>query len=374
MIYTTLLNIAIFQGIILGIIILKSPLFKSIANKYLAYAIFTLSILLLNLVFEISEAFNTISFLRFFDHIEWAFLFPVFIFLFVVNQANHPVKNSKKLLWFFVPFSYSVIISILNTSYTVTDMYNITDLGIKLFEILNYIELFLVLTFIPAILIYTYSFIKFSKDEEEKQWLTLLCIIVSILLFSWVIAILLAIFLHYDILYVMKIIALFAAFLIHWTAYIGVYKYKLAKDKGGINILLNNSLLILNNDMSTEVIIKKESFTPDNQYFKKLEELCENQEIYKDSTLNREKIAERLGISTGYVSQLVNTVTGENFANYINQYRVEAVKKMIVDPEYENYNILALGLESGFTSKTTFYKAFKKVTGMTPNNYRNSQK
>ena len=96
MIYTTLLNIAVFQGIILSAIILKSPLFKSIANKYLAYAILTLSILLLNLVFEIADAFSAIPLLRFIDNVEWAFIFPVFIFLFVINQVNHPVKNSKK--------------------------------------------------------------------------------------------------------------------------------------------------------------------------------------------------------------------------------------------------------------------------------------
>ena len=85
-------------------------------------------------------------------------------------------------------------------------------------------------------------------------------------------------------------------------------------------------------------------------------------------------MAEKLGISPGYVSQIINTITGDNFAHYINQYRVEAVKEMISSSEYENYNLLAMGLESGFTSKTTFYKAFKKVTGQTPNEYKNTRK
>ncbi len=378
MIYTTLLNIAIFQGIILGIIILKSPLFKSIANKYLAYAIFTLSLLLLNLVFEIAETFRTIPFLRFLDDIEWAFIFPVFIFLFVINKVNHPIKNSKKLLWFFVPFGYSVIINILNDLSVVAGLYDISNSRKMLFELLNQIELLLALTFIPTILIYTYSFIKFTKEKQEKQWLTILWTIVSILLFSWVIAILIALFLKYDISYFMKILALLSTFLIHWTAYIGIYKYKLARDKVSINTLLNNGLLNpynnLSSDISTEIEDKKETLTSDNHYFKKLEILCKNQQIYRDSTLNREKIAEKLGISAGYVSQLVNTITGDNFANYINQYRVEAVKKMILDSEFENYSLLAIGLESGFTSKTTFYKTFKKVTGKTPNAYRNSNK
>ena len=57
MIYLTLINIAIFQGIILGLIILKSPLFNSKSNKYLAYLLFALSIILLNYVFELEEVF-----------------------------------------------------------------------------------------------------------------------------------------------------------------------------------------------------------------------------------------------------------------------------------------------------------------------------
>ncbi|MDX6183929.1 helix-turn-helix domain-containing protein [Flavobacterium sp. Fl-77] len=79
-------------------------------------------------------------------------------------------------------------------------------------------------------------------------------------------------------------------------------------------------------------------------------------------------------MSAGYVSQLINMITGDNFANYINNYRVEAVKEMILDSDYENYSLLAIGLESGFTSKTTFHNAFKKSTGMTPNSFRNTNK
>lgn len=152
----------------------------------------------------------------------------------------------------------------------------------------------------------------------------------------------------------------------------------MAKKKDAIYNFLNQdsaisypNLQILQNSTPQEY---KESITADNLYFQKLELLCKDKHIYTDSTLNREKVAEKLGISAGYVSQIVNTITGENFAHYINQYRVEAVKEMISNPEYENYTLLTMGLESGFTSKTTFYNAFKKVTSQTPNEYKNSIK
>jgi len=185
-------------------------------------------------------------------------------------------------------------------------------------------------------------------------------------------------FFQLDVSSIMSVLGLAATFVIHWTAYVGIYKYKLAKNKQAIFNFLNNDLAISSDQLN---IIEnntleeyRESITADNLYFQKLELLCKEQHIYTDSTLNREKVAEKLGISPGYLSQIINTVTGDNFANYINQYRVEAVKEMISNPEFENYNLLAMGLESGFTSKTTFYKAFKKVTDLTPNEYKNTSK
>lgn len=378
MIYITFLNIAIFQGIVLGFIILKSPLFNSTSNKYLASAIFTLSILLLNLVFEIGEAYNSFPFLRFIDDVEWAFLLPAFIFFFIVNKVDHSIKEKKILLLLFFPFLYSAILNIIYDLDVVAGFYKIPDSGIAIIDTLSQIELFLAFTFIPSLLLYSFSFIKYSEDIHEKRWLLILWSIVSTLLFLWVAVLFIAIFFQYDVSFTMKLLALFGTFLIHWTTYVGIFKYKLAVDKDGIHNFLNKDLAVSYSNVEIDAIhIKeenKESITPDNLYFQKLEFLCKDQHIYTDSTLSREKIAEELGISAGYVSQIVNTITGDNFANYINQYRIEAVKEMISNSEYENYNLLTMGLESGFTSKTTFYKAFKKATGQTPNEYRNSKK
>ncbi|MCP2028797.1 AraC-like DNA-binding protein [Flavobacterium sp. HSC-32F16] len=378
MIYITFLNIAIFQGIVLGFIILKSPLFNSTSNKFLASAIFTLSILLLNLVFEIAEAYHSFPFLRFIDDVEWAFLLPVFVFFFIVNKVNSKIKSKKILYLLFFPFAYSAILNITCDLDIIAGLYKIPDSGLAVIDTLSQIEFFLAFTFIPSLLIYSFSFIKYSEDINEKRWLIILWSIVSTLLFSWVIVVLIAIFFQYDVSFTMKIVALFGTFLIHWTTYVGIFKYKLAKDKAAVYNFLNNDLAISNTNLHiVENNIQeeyKESITADNLYFQKLELLCKEQHIYTDSTLSREKIAEELGISSGYVSQIVNTITGDNFANYINQYRVEAVKEMISNSDYENYNLLTIGLESGFTSKTTFYKAFKKVTGQTPNEYRNSNK
>lgn len=378
MIYTTLLNIAIFQGIVLGLIILKSSLFNSRSNKYLTYLIFTFSIILLNHVFEIEDAFTPYPFLHFIGDIEWSFLLPVFMFLFIINRIDDVVKIKQKIYLFFIPFAYSAVLTIITDLDSVAGIYKIPESGNDLITILGIIHLFLALTFTPFLLIYSYFKIKHLKDTQEKKWIITLLTIVSLLIFSYLITCLIGLFLQYDISPAMNVLALSATFIIHWTAYIGIYKYKLAKNKDAVHNFLNNDLAIsyanlpiTENNIPEE---NRESITADNLYFQKLELLCKEQHIYTDSTLNREKVAEKLGISAGYVSQIINTITGENFAHYITQYRVEAVKEMISNSEYENYNLLTMGLESGFTSKTTFYKAFKKITGQTPNEYKNTSK
>ncbi|WP_210150164.1 helix-turn-helix domain-containing protein [Chryseobacterium scophthalmum] len=384
MIYTTLLNIAIFQGIVLGVVILKSSLFNSQSNKYLAYLLFALSIVLLNYVFEIEGAFTSYPLLCFLDYIEWMFLLPVFIFLFIINRIDDTVKNRQKTYLYYIPFVYSSTFTITYHLNDILGIYKITDSDIFIINILRLIQLlfaFIIILFPPF---YSYFMIRHLKDPQEKNWVLTLLTALYLVLSTWLITYMAGFFFEIDISSTMSVLALCATFIIHWTAYIGIYKYKLAKNKDAVYNFLNNDLSIIHpnlqvaeNSITQEnntVETYKESITADNLYFQKLELLCKEQHIYTDSTLNREKVAEKLGISAGYVSQIVNTITGDNFANYINNYRIEAVKEMISDPEYENYTLLTMGLECGFTSKTTFYKAFKKVTDQTPNEYKNTIK
>ncbi|HEX7871154.1 MAG TPA: helix-turn-helix domain-containing protein [Chryseobacterium sp.] len=378
MIYTTLLNIAVFQGAILGFVILKSSLFNSKSNKYLAFLLFALSIVLLNHVFEIEGVFASYPLLLFIDNIDWVFLLPVFTFLFIINRINDDVKNKQKVYLYYIPFVYNSILNTVICLDTVAGIYEIPESYMPLINILQILQFLLAIIIILFLPFYSYFMVKHLKNIEEKKWVVTLLTMMYMLLLVWFTTYLVGSFFQTDTSSVMSAVAIFATFFIHWTAYIGVYKYRLAKNKNAVyNFLksdfsvLSGGLQIVESNIPQEY---KESITADNSYFQKLEFLCKENHIYTDSTLNREKVAEKLGISAGYLSQIVNTITEDNFANYINQYRVEAVKEMISDPEFENYTLLTMGLEAGFTSKTTFYNSFKKVTGQTPNEYKNSSK
>ena len=86
--------------------------------------------------------------------------------------------------------------------------------------------------------------------------------------------------------------------------------------------------------------------------------------------LGRDQLAQKLGISSGYLSQILNSATGSNFSDYIRNYRVERVKELLLTPESDKYSLHAIGQEAGFKSKSAFYASFKKVVGMTPLEYK----
>ena len=59
-----------------------------------------------------------------------------------------------------------------------------------------------------------------------------------------------------------------------------------------------------------------------------------------------------------------------NFNNYINSFRVEYAKELLVTNKFSNLSIEGIGIEAGFHSKSTFYAAFKKIENTTPAQYR----
>ncbi|MFD2563461.1 helix-turn-helix domain-containing protein [Aquimarina rubra] len=112
------------------------------------------------------------------------------------------------------------------------------------------------------------------------------------------------------------------------------------------------------------------NITNDNLYFKELHFLMKEAKIYRDSNLGLDSISKMLKISSNYLSQMVNKLSGSNFSDYVNSFRIDDAKSKLKDPKFSNYTILDIALEAGFNSKSTFYSAFKKYTGISPKEYR----
>jgi AraC-like DNA-binding protein len=87
------------------------------------------------------------------------------------------------------------------------------------------------------------------------------------------------------------------------------------------------------------------------------------------SDLKISELAAALGVPAYQLSQVINEGFLVNFYDFVNKYRVEEAKKLLVE-DTRGYKILAIGYEVGFNSKATFNRVFKNATGLTPSEYR----
>ena len=83
------------------------------------------------------------------------------------------------------------------------------------------------------------------------------------------------------------------------------------------------------------------------------------------------RLAQSVGSNTRYVSHVINEVFGSNFQTYVNSVRIrEACRRIDDHSTYGNYSTEAIGETVGFNSRSAFATAFKKITGLTPSEYR----
>lgn len=117
--------------------------------------------------------------------------------------------------------------------------------------------------------------------------------------------------------------------------------------------------------------ISKEQEQKLQELFQQLQSHMHQERPYLEPSLTLNRLAEQLAISANQLSQVINTQTGGNFHDYINQFRVEGVKKALLE---SNEQIIVLAYSYGFNSKSTFNDVFKKLTGLTPTQYRKQTK
>lgn len=100
----------------------------------------------------------------------------------------------------------------------------------------------------------------------------------------------------------------------------------------------------------------------------KLQTYLVEEKPYLDFDINLERLAEQLAIPKHQLSQIINQELNTNFFDLMNHYRVEEAKKLLLqDPDAK---ILAVALDAGFNNKVSFYRAFKKLEGISPSEYR----
>lgn len=103
-------------------------------------------------------------------------------------------------------------------------------------------------------------------------------------------------------------------------------------------------------------------------HIKKLNAIMANERLFANPDLKLSEVAKKLDISNHELSKLINDELDISFTEFINAYRIEEAKQLIKNNSL--YTIEAIGNQSGFNSKSAFYKAFKKETNTTPAKFK----
>lgn len=101
-----------------------------------------------------------------------------------------------------------------------------------------------------------------------------------------------------------------------------------------------------------------------------IRDAMEHHQLYLKPNLTIEDFASQVGIHYREVSSIINKQFNSNFFEFVNEYRVNKARQMLSNPEYSHMTILDILLESGFNSKSSFHRFFKRYTGMSAADFR----
>ena len=365
--------ISLSQGVVFSIVFLiPRTLIYSENNKFLALSIFLLSIIGFDELLEtnqINDKYYVLELLG--SDIPWFFLFYVPMFIYFLKSAKHPLSNSKKLWWLTVPFFIYLLFNLiidLQVDFHLIDWAFIKHWQGAIYES----EYFLSMLYITILCGLSYFVIsKSGLTKAEKKWLQSIWGFNASILAIWIIAEFMpdAIYDNWngEITYPVWIsISVF----IFWLTFRGLYQLELAKDKSAIHKIINGQKQTDEKHKEPEVLLNNCKPSPLVEYYQLFVQLMEKEQWYLNPGLSREDIAQQLGISPSYLSQVIKATGDKNLSTIINQYRVNEVKKMLADSSFRAFSIVAIGLEAGFKSKSSFYESFKKETGITPKQYK----
>lgn len=99
-----------------------------------------------------------------------------------------------------------------------------------------------------------------------------------------------------------------------------------------------------------------------------LDALMRSEKLFLNEDVTLKDIASMLDLTHHQLSQLLNERLNMNFNTFVNSYRVEYAKELLLDKK--EWTVLNIAYEAGFNSKSTFYDAFTKITGITPMQFR----
>ncbi len=366
--FDLLLLIGMTQGVITSVLLLRSKKNQP-SNTFLALALIAFCLLSSKMLFNSLDLYS-IAYLNYFP-LGIDFAIAPLIYFYISSLITPNFKFQTKQLLHFVPFllfqSYAFFIYFITLGLDSREEKNalVQDYWhapIKMWE--DYLNI----GFIAI-----YLLIGFFKLKEYRQkindsisdntyptfgWLMKIFILSSVLWGIICINMLLDVFFGFRNHYIFhwQIFYLYTAFLIYYLGFVGYQQPSF--DIQGIDTLKKPNKQISDEKFNTIEV--------------KLCKALEQDKVFLNPTLNAKDLAKKLSISQANLSVVVNQAFNKNFRDLINHYRLEEFKTKLAENDDSQFSILSLALDCGFNSEASFYRIFKKQTGMSPKEFANS--
>ena len=361
--FDLLLLIGITQGLITSVLLLRSKE-KRLGKKILGYSLIAFSLINCRILLHTLGLWN-VSYLRFFP-LGFELFLPPLVYFYIVSLVDSEFKWTAKttlhLLPAFLLFAYDLtlyLLALLQPTFAEKDAVSVA----MHFNTVNIVEDVAILSSTLIYLGFGFyklkGFLQWVKQFESYKTFALYRWIKVI--FAWM-SILGMVLLTNHILDLVvepdemrwrwRVFNLIVAFI---TYYLGFMGYKQDDKK------------LYDSKLNLDDISKKRSQSQELE--SRLKHLLEKDKLYLDPDLNSKQLADELGITVKDLSFVINQMFQQSFRELINLYRIKEVKSIFDASDEKPSSILNVALGCGFNSQASFYRAFKKIEGVTPKQY-----
>ena len=383
--YSSFLLISFTQGIIYSCLLLaKAIKTENKSNYWLSLFIFLCSLYIAPWLLGFGGWYDNQPYrdILFYTPLQHLFFIGPVIFFYTQSLLNPSFKFSKKdiihLLPGFIYFIYIISIFIYDT-FIYGDYYFYKDGMDKDFDA-SYQKLGL-----TSMIVYFILSIRYYNVYKKLMFQVVS--FADSILFKWIKTYLIAFLIMLVLPIIFDIIEfiypemksykgswwfyLFFSIVMYYIAVMGYSNPVLSSIPYKMSLFDKNPVLLSgeNQPSETETIINiqhetfKETISPEIEHWKsKIETLIQEQKLYQNPELTLTDLAKKLETNASIISKTINQGFQMNFNDFINNYRIEAVKELFAKGEHKKSTLLGIAYDCGFNSKATFNRAFKKNT------------
>ena len=361
-----LFSFSALHGIFITIVLLVNKKLNTLPTRILAALVLIISIIMGNAALTNTDFHQNYPHFILSTFPLWFLVGPLFFF-----YIEYSLYKKRTWKWFDIAhFIPSIAFLVFFLSFYIKDANGKLDYLNGIGDQENYYTavMFFLYLYATQILVYTIlSAIKLKKHEKRYK---LESSDTFILRLEWlnILILLFVVYLGFDF---------FISIVFYFSDYNGnIY--------GNISLLLLSLFIYVT---AYSIMVKPErlfgTLSPANEKYKQsglkkedvndiknaLLEIMETEKPYLKETLKLSDLASILDVQNHKLSQVINQEFGQTFFHFINGYRVREAKSRLTNPKYSDFTILAIALDTGFNSNASFYRIFKKETGLTPSQF-----